>query len=631
MTEASKPPHHSNNKEFTLRAIFLGLILSAVMCAANTYLGLYAGMTVSASIPAAVISMAILRGLLKHGSILENNIVQTMASAGESLAAGIIFTVPALILTGVWTEFKLMETTLIALTGGLLGIIFMIPLRRVLIIEEKELTYPEGVACSKVLQAGEAGGTGFVSILWGMLIGGFFKLFTSGFSIFKGTVEAATAFKSKVFYGGMDASVALLAVGYIVNLEVASLVFMGGFFAWNIVMPFLDVSHLQDKETLDIAWELWSTQIRYLGVGTMIVGGVWSIFSVRKGIMGGLQGLKFRSESNSDTKDHRNQDLNPKTIGIVLLLNIVFVFILYNFLTANFQLSFITTVIMIIASFFFVAVSSYIVGLVGSSNNPVSGMTICVLLGTAGLLIVFGMQGDSAILATLGVAGVVCCAACSAGDISQDLKTGYIVGATPKYQQIAQIIAVVLPAIIIAPILSLLHNAYTIGSEDLIAPQATLFASITQGFFSEGNIPVNMIELGILLGIVIVIADLCLKYAKSPFRLHIMPLAVGIYLPVAMAVPIFIGGLIRFLTSRSNHDGNTGILLSSGLIAGEAVMGILLAGCLTLGWDLTIPLPEGMVISLLKSCITVFAFLVVMTVLSYSSIKQQKQPDKSDN
>ncbi|MBN1551121.1 oligopeptide transporter, OPT family [bacterium] len=583
--------------EFTVLAVGLGIILAIIMCAANIYMGLYAGMTVSASIPAAVVSMAILRGIFRRGSLLENNIVQTMASAGESLAAGVVFTVPAIVLVKIWGDFEFWPTVLIAVCGGLLGVLFMIPLRRSLIVEDKTLTYPEGVACAAVLRTGEHGMEGIKYIAGGLFLGALIKLLNAGMSLLKATVETALLWNNRIFYTGCDVSPALLAVGYIVNIRIAFLIFAGGCFAWNIVMPFLPVpSGMEGASAVKIAGELWNTQIRYLGVGAMIVGGLWSIINVRSGIALSIKQLfRISAKDTGQMIPRHERDLDPRIIGSVAVVTIAAVFVLYWTLTRQFGISLITTIIMGFASFFFVAVSSYVVGLVGSSNNPVSGMTICALLGTAVLLMGMGMKGTTAIYATLGVAGVVCCAACSAGDISQDLKTGSLVKATPKWQQTAQIIAVIVPAFIIPPIMSLLNQAYGIGT-GLKAPQATLFASITEGLFGSGDLPRQMIGAGILLGIFIIFADRILEYKGKQLRLHVMPIAVGIYLPLSLSVPIFLGGLIRFLSDLRRHrkspgdspdkQSQSGILLASGIIAGEAVIGIVLAALMYLGINL---------------------------------------------
>ena len=602
-------------REFTFTSIILGIIIGVIMTAANVYLGLYAGMTVSASIPAAVIAMGVYKGLLRRDALHESNIVQTMASAGESLAAGIIFTLPALVIIGAWKDFAFWPTTLIAMAGGLLGIIFMIPLRKTLIQNEEDLTYPEGVACAAVLNSGsaEAGKKGFITIIKGLGIGALFKFIGSGLKLFVGSFEVAKKVKGSTLFFGFDVSPALLAVGYIVNLHVATLVMIGGAIGFFLVIPMFGTPYgMEDKGALDLAWTLWSTQVRYLGVGAMITGGLWSIVSVRKGIVSGIKGLKGMTTSQTETVSRTEKDMPLWGMMIVMLICFSIMIGLYNSLIGNMGITFFTTILMIICSFLFVAVSSYIVGLVGSSNNPVSGMTISALLVSAALFLVLGYKGDSAILATLGVAAVVCCAACTAGDCSQDLKTGYLIGSTPRYQQFAQLIGVVIPAFVIAPVLTLLHSAYGIGT-GLKAPQATLFASITKGMFGEGDLPVSMVMYGIIFGIGVIIIDSLFLNGKK-FRLHLMPMAVGIYLPVTLAIPIFIGGLIRFYVEKKraqiDESKDQGVLLSSGFIAGEAIMGVLIAIALYVDKDML-----GLSANpFLKEIFSVVAF---MTVCSY--------------
>lgn len=610
-------------KEFTFVAVFLGIIIGVVMTAANVYLGLYAGMTVSASIPAAVIAMGVFKGILRKSSVHQSNIVQTMASAGESLAAGIIFTLPALVIVGAWKEFEFWPTTLIAIAGGLLGVVFMIPLRKALIKNEKELIYPEGVACAAVLEAGseDDGKRGFVTILKGLFFGGAFKFVASGLALFVGSYEVAKKISGSTWFAGLDISPALLSVGYIVKLNVAVLVFIGGVLGFNIAIPLLGIpSGMEDSNAVDVAWTLWSTQVRYLGVGAMITGGIWSIISVRKGIGAGLKGLKSAYDNKQQQVERVEQDMNLWGMITILLVCFAIMLGLYNSMIDNFGISLFTTGLMIICSFLFVAVSSYIVGLVGSSNNPVSGMTISALLVSAALFLILGFKGDSAILSTLGVAAVVCCAACTAGDCSQDLKTGSLIGATPKYQQYAQIIGVIIPAIVIAPVLTLLHNAYVIG-EGLKAPQATLFASITKALFGQGELPVNMVIYGAILGVVILIIDRLFLHGKS-FRLHLMPLAVGIYLPVTLAYPILIGGLIRFFVDRKrksqDESKDQGVLLSSGFIAGEAITGVVVAIFLYLNINLKI---EGMT-PYIKEMLSLFAFCAIASYL-YKMAKRE--------
>jgi putative OPT family oligopeptide transporter len=562
----------------TISAVLIGIVIGIVMTAANVYLGLYAGMTVSASIPAAVLAMGFYKGILRKTDIHQSNIVQTMASAGESLAAGVIFTLPAMVLVGAWNDFEFWPTTLIAIAGGLLGIVFMIPLRKALIIEEKELTYPEGVACARVLEAAseEAGKKGgFKTILKGLGIGAGIK-FLGGLSLVSGSVEFAKKIGNSTYFIGSDISAALVAVGYIVKLHVAVLVFIGGTIGFTIAIPMLGTPEgLMDQSALDLAWALWSTKVRYLGVGAMIIGGVYSIIKVRKGIFSGISGLK-NAYSNKD--DDSNEDMN---FGWMLsILGVCFgimLYVYYSFIGEAVP-TLVASIIMIVASFLFVAVSSYIVGLVGSSNNPVSGMTISALLLSAALFLILGYKGNWAILSTLGVAAVVCCAACTAGDCSQDLKTGHLIGANPKHQQWAQVIGVLIPAFVIAPVLTLLHNSYGIG-DGLKAPQAMLFASITNALFGDGQIPVDFVLYGMALGVVVILIDELMLKDKE-FRLHLMPMAVGIYLPVTLAWPILIGGLINHFVHKKSHTegaNDHGVLLSSGLIAGEAIMGVLLA------------------------------------------------------
>ena len=607
-------------KEFTVTAVLLGIIIGVVMTAANVYLGLYAGMTVSASIPAAVIAMGVYKGILKQNSVHQSNIVQTMASAGESLAAGIIFTLPALVIVGAWKDFEFWPTTLIAMSGGLLGIVFMIPLRKALIQDEEELIYPEGVACAAVLRSGadetdgEESKQGFFTILKGLFIGGAFKFISGGLGLFSGSVEFAKIAAGRSWFFGLDISPALLSVGYIVKLEVASLVLIGGMIGFNLSIPLLGIpAGMEDKSAIDVAWTLWSTQVRYLGVGAMITGGIWSIFSVRKGIKAGLVGLKSSYDNKHVVVERTQQDMNLWGMLFILLVCFAIMLGLYYSMIHSFGISLLTTLLMIGCSFIFVAVSSYIVGLVGSSNNPVSGMTISALLVSAALFLALGFEGDSAVLCTLGVAAVVCCAACTAGDCSQDLKTGSLIGSTPKYQQYAQIIGVIIPAFVIAPVLSLLHNAYGIG-DGLKAPQATLFASITKALFGQGSLPVNMVIYGAIFGVAVIIFDNVFLKGKK-FRLHLMPLAVGIYLPVTLAWPIFLGGLIRFVVDKkrtlTDESKDKGVLLSSGFIAGEAIMGVIVAIFIYLSVDLKV---EGLS-PFVKEMLSLFAFLAVASYL----------------
>jgi putative OPT family oligopeptide transporter len=640
--------------EFTVKAVTLGIILALVMCAANTYLGLYAGMTVSASIPAAVISMGILRGILRRGSILENNIVQTSASAGESVAAGIIFTIPALVITGIWQSFGYWVTSLVALLGGLLGVVLMIPLRKTLIVEKKELTYPEGVACAEVLKVGETRGTGIVYVFSALGLGALFKFFVSGVSCIKHVVEGATRVGKTAIYGGSDMSVALIGIGYIVGFNIALLVFLGGAIGWLVGIPIYGAvrGFPEGVSLVDAFYEIWSTQIRYMGVGAMIVGGLWSIINVRHSIVTGFrQAILGVGAVRESVVERTEQNLSAKQVAAIIVIVAIPLFVLYGYLTQSWTIAIVASVVMLVAAFFFVAVSSYIVGLVGSSNNPVSGMTIITLLFASLLLLLFKMSGASGILAALGVAGVVCCAACTAGDVSQDLKTGHILGATPRRQQIAQMIGVTVSAFIIAPILIALHRAYGIGTGapgSLAAPQASLFASITTAMFTDKGLPWDMVKIGAVIGAAFIAVDESLKRKdvigsirqRARFRLHVMPAAVGIYLPLGLSVPIVIGGVINLVVRksvakrerRSSHgvmhesEGeepvkeaiHRGTLFSSGLIAGESIMGIVIAFLIVGRVKLPIEVFESDIVSVL-------AILVVITALVATSVARRKK------
>jgi putative OPT family oligopeptide transporter len=577
--------------ELSALSIGIGLLVGVVMTAANTYLGLYAGMTVSASIPAAVIAMGILQGILKRKGVHETNIVQTMASAGESLAAGVIFTLPALVIIGVWNDFAFWPTTFIALIGGLLGIVFMIPLRKALIRDDKTLTYPEGVACAAVIESGASDSRlGLKDVLGGVIVGGSVKLLSTGLKWVQSEAAWASSVSQRHLFFGFEVSPALIAIGYIVKLEIAVLVFLGGAIGWFVAIPLMGTPEaLMGSSSLDVVWELWSSRVRYIGVGAMIVAGVWSIFSVRRGILSGVQSLRAAYVNKDQAVHSSERDISLMSMMVIFLLCLVSMFSLYNYLIDSIEFALLTTVVMIFATFLFVAVSSYMVGLVGSSNNPVSGMTISALLGTSVLFLLYGFVGENAILATLGVAAVVCCAACTAGDCSQDLKTGLLLQTSPRSQQIAQILGVVVPAFTIAPVLSLLHNAYGIG-EGLRAPQAVLFANLTSAIFGEGTLPKDMILIGAVTGVVIILIDETLRLKKSSFRLYLMPLAVGIYLPITIAMPILLGGLLHFFLSARNkthvESKDSALLAGSGLIAGEALMGVFLAILLAFGISL---------------------------------------------
>ncbi|WP_218934414.1 OPT family oligopeptide transporter [Rosistilla ulvae] len=616
--------HRWGGGELTFRVIVLGLLLSVVMGAANVYVGLKAGMTVSASIPAAVMAMLLFRLLFRRSSVLEANQVQTCASAGESLAAGIIFTMPAMILIGHWQSFDFWTVSMVALTGGLLGILFMIPMRRVFVVNNDDLPYPEGVACAAVLKAGESDDQqqdAAYSLIIGGILGALFKIAAGFLGIIHDTLQVARTTGERIFYFGGDLSPMLVAVGFIVRLHVAILIFIGGALGWLIGIPLLGGAS-QHSDPIAGAWAIWSSEIRYVGVGAMVVGGMSSLVAVRAGLLAAVRELSQGFRNKGLPLKNTERDIPT---GLILALGIactVMLAILNFRFTDNVGVTVLATAIMLAMGFFFSAVASYIVGLVGNSNSPVSGMTITAVLAAGGLLWLFNFSGTPGMVATLGIAAVVCCVACTSGDVCNDLKTGSIVGASPFRQQIMQIAGVGVAAFVMAPVLTLLHNNTPggIGGEKLSAPQASLFASLARGFSGEGELPWHLIGIGAGLGVVILIIDEILK-RRTTHRAHLMPIAVGMYLPFGLATPILLGGLIAHLhtrrTVKSDHDRvlHRGILFSSGVIAGEALTAVGLAGLAAVGiTSMELPLsPTAVTASTLAVAIAIIAAFLLMT------------------
>ncbi|BAA29435.1 OPT family oligopeptide transporter [Pyrococcus horikoshii] len=587
-------PPEKSLPEYTVKAFILGVLLSIIMGAANAYLGMYAGMTVSASIPAAVISMAVLMAL-RDRNILENNMVQTAASAGEALAAGVIFTFPALVVLNYYTEFPYYIVTVIAALGGSLGALFTVVLRRAFIVEEK-LPYPEGTACAEVLIAGDKGGTHAKPIFYGGILGSIYKFFGS-IGLWSGTLEAAKLVGRRVLYFGSDLSAALISVGYIVGLNIAFLVFLGGAIAWFIAIPIYaaKMGSPGNLSALDLAWTIWSTKIRYMGVGAMVVGGLWSLVKLRgpiaRGIKAGLEAARRRQAGEAVLRTEEDLPLN-----YVLTLIAAFViplFLLYAHILHNIGMAIVMAVIMLILGFFGSAIAGYLAGIVGSSNNPVSGITIMSLLFTALILKGLGLSGTEGMVATILVAAVICTAAAIAGDTMQDLATGYLVGATPKRQQVFEVMGTFFAALVMAPVLNLLIKAYGIagtptakGENALPAPQAFLMAKVTEGVFT-GTLEWTMVFIGAGIAIALIIIDEILARRGSKFRTPVMPVAVGIYLPLSLGVPILLGGIARYLVSRGRKEGESftdpGVLGAAGLIAGEALTGIVFAALIVGG------------------------------------------------
>ena len=550
------------------------------------YLGLFAGMTVSASIPAAVLSMGIL-ALFKKSNILENNLVQTAASAGESLAAGVIFTIPALILMGYWQSFDYLEVAKISAIGGIIGVMFTVPLRRAFILVAK-LQYPEGIATAEVLKAGEKAraisdnksSSGLKMILMSSLAGGLMKLSELGFSMWNVVLEKAINFGNVIFGLGTNLSPALLSVGFIVGRNIGILVVCGGLISWGIAIPIYSGLYGFEGDPLNAAYSIWNSKIRYLGVGAMVVGGIWSLIKLFNpliiGIKDSLQAIKGLNTSTPKEE----QDIPINFVGIVLLIMLIPVFLLYLNIIQSTGIAILLTFILIIFGFLFSAVAAYMAGVVGSSNNPISGVTIATILFSSLLLFfLLGADSNSGSAGAIMIGAIVCCAAAIGGDNLQDLKTGYIVGATPWKQQIMQIIGVLSASDVLGVVLDILHTAYTIGSPSLSAPQATLMKSVADGVF-KGNLPWDFVYFGAAIAVIIILLDIRQEKRGSEFRIPVLAVAVGIYLPIELTVPIFIGGMINHLaknTGTSTSSEENGLLLASGLITGETLMAIFIA------------------------------------------------------
>ena len=572
--------------EITFKAIVLGIVLSMLLSGAMAYLGLFAGMTVSASIPAAVISMGIL-ALFKKSNILENNLVQTAASAGESLAAGVIFTIPALILMGYWESFNYLEVAKISAIGGIIGVMFTVPLRRAFILVAK-LQYPEGIATAEVLKAGDKARTtsdidsrnGLKMILMSSLAGGIMKLSELGFSMWNVVLEKAINFGNVIFGLGTNLSPALLSVGFIVGRNIGILVVVGGLISWGIAIPIYSAINGFEGEPLEAAYLIWNSKIRYLGVGAMVIGGIWSLIKLFNPLIIGIQDSLNAIKGSRVNALNEERDIPINYVGIVLIIMLIPVFLLYVDIIHSVGIAILLTFILMIFGFLFSAVAAYMAGVVGSSNNPISGVTIAtILFSSLLLLILLGSDNNAGSAGAIMVGAIVCCAAAIGGDNLQDLKTGYIVGATPWKQQIMQVIGVLSSAIVLGLVLDILHTAYTIGSPSLSAPQATLMKSVADGVFS-GNLPWNFVYIGAVIAIVIIILDIRQEKRGSDFRIPVLAVAVGIYLPIELTVPIFIGGMINHLATKagtSEASEENGLLLASGLITGETLMAIFIA------------------------------------------------------
>ena len=635
--------------ELTFKAVLVGALLAIILGAANAYLGLYAGMTVSAVIPGAVMAFALLKPF--KGNILEVNIGMMGAAAGEALAAGVIFTIPALVILGTWTEIRYMETTIIALLGGVIGVLWMIPLRKALIIKT-DLPFPEGIAVAAVLTT-TVGGEGVVktekssgiSGIWlivGVLIAALFKFGQVALKAVSGAVHGIINIgkydiggveRTGYFYGGVAASPALLGVGWIIGPRIASFVFVGGLLGWVILTPLIALAtglpmpdvhpdpviaakQIEDALVLGNGsfeigsqiwgfFEIWGNYIRYIGVGAMLVGGLYTIFKLRANLASGLReaiiGIKGGQVA---AKKRTDRDLNYKFVFLLIGVLTLPVFIVYGLISDLWAISAFMAVFAILFAFIASAIAGYMAGLLGSSNNPISGVTVSVLLITCLILLGFGVSGAGAFGVAILIAAVICCAAAISGDVLQSMSCGQMIGATPRNQQIAEMIGVMAAAPVLAIVIQALDKAYKIGSPDLAAPQAFLMAGITRGILT-GEMVWPFVLAGAVLAFVLILIDL-----------PVLPVAIGIYLPFTLSVPIFGGGIVRYCTNKfiEKKYGSvdeeeisdwelaikqtgvkpkekvirTGLLLTAGLIAGEALMGVIVAFLIIGGIDLSI-------------------------------------------
>ena len=620
-------PAEKITPELTVTSVIMGCILAVIFGAANAYLGLRVGMTVSASIPAAVISMGVIRVILRRNSILESNMVQTIGSAGESLAAGAIFTMPALFLwaeEGLTSKPGIVEITLIALCGGILGVLFMVPLRNALIVKEHAtLLYPEGTACADVLLAGEEGGANASTVFSGMGLAAVFKFVVDGLKLLPADVSAAfKSFKGEI---GMEVYPALLGVGYIVGPKIASYMFTGSLIGWMVIIPLIclfgpDTWMYPAAEGTTIAQlyanggasAIWSTYVKYIGAGAIATGGIISLIKSLPLIVTTFRdSMKSMKGSKNTSTERTAQDL---PMQFILLGVIAMVFIIW--IVPAIPVTLLGACIIVVFGFFFATVSSRMVGLVGSSNNPVSGMAIATLLIATFAIKSSGKTGIDGMTAAIAVGSVICIIAAIAGDTSQDLKTGYLLGATPKKQQMGEMLGVVVSGLAIGGVLYLLNAAWGYGTAEIPAPQAQLMKMIVEGIMG-GNLPWGLVFIGVFLAI-------CLEILRIP----VMPFAIGLYLPIYLNATIMIGGIVRgLLDSRKGVDEKTktaqstdGTLYCAGMIAGEGLVGILLAIFAVVG----ISLDMSGVVNLGNIGGVVLMIIMILSLLKFSIWRKKK-------
>lgn len=613
--------------ELTVTSIIMGVLLAVVFGAANAYLGLRVGMTVSASIPAAVIAMGVIRILLRRNSILESNLVQTIGSAGESLAAGAIFTLPALFLwaaEGKMDKPNLIEITLIALIGGLLGVFFMIPLRNALIVKEHgTLPYPEGTACAEVLLAGEKGGSSASTVFAGLGFAALFKFIIDGLKVVSGEISV----RVKGFAGEIGTQIypAVMSVGYICGARISSYMFSGGVLSWLVLIPIIVLfggestlypatQSISELYASGGAGAIWSSYIRYIGAGALAAGGIISLVKSMPLIVKTFSGAVKNMKGAGVSGDERTaRDINIKIVVVAILVLTILIWLI-----PAIPVSLLGAFIIVIFGFFFATVSSRMVGLVGSSNNPVSGMAIATLLISTLILKLTGADGVAGMASAIAIGSIICIVSAIAGDTSQDLKTGYILGATPRKQQIGEIIGVVAAALAIGGTLYLLDSAWGFGSDELGAPQATLMKIIVEGVMG-GDLPWGLVFIGVFIAVVVELIGI-----------PVLPFAIGVYLPVQLNACIMVGGIIRFVfdkLKRKDKDEvvNDGILFCSGMIAGEGLVGIALALLAVAGVDKALNLSEKLGIPAIVSDLGGLALfaIIILTVLKFTVWKKR--------
>ena len=654
-------PAEKTIPELTIKAILVGILLAIVLGAANAYLGLYAGMTVSAIIPGAVMALALMKPF--KPTILEVNIATMGASAGECIAAGVIFTIPALVLVGAWTEIHFLETTFIALIGGMLGVFWMVPLRRALVVKT-DLPFPEGIAVAAVLTTTVGGvhtaDKDRVSGIWlaiGALTAALFKFGQLSLNVFRDTIDGVISIgkyaifgkeNDGYFYAGTTTSPALLAVGWIIGPKISSYVLVGGLIGWVIIAPLLILATGLPAPSAEYAglgdlvggfYKIWGEQVRYIGVGAMLIGGLWAVYTIRTNLVDSVKEAitGFRTQGNK-TQKRTDQDLNYKLVFIAIGMMVLPIFVLYQILSGLLGISLLMAVLTIFLAFIASALAGYLTGLVGSSNCPISGVTVTILLIVSLLMLGLGATGVQGMPIVIFISAVVCIGGSISGDLLQTMASGQMIGATPKKLQISMVFGVVAISVTVGIVIGVLHEAFTIGSTKLPAPQAFLMKGIVQGILG-GNMLWPYVVAGAVLAFVLILIGL-----------PVLPVAIGIYLPFTLSVPIFIGGGIRHLTdmrmkkqygSADEEEYSdwelaikqtgitpkqkairTGLLFTAGLVAGEALMGVVVAVLIVLGIQLTVldtaPLWPGLLI-----------FIFIAVLLAYIPLRElisEKRP-----